>query len=65
MHTNEIQKLQWLNAMLTDEKRRAMLRALLAQYELPVIQIGRQNRSQIRGGRTAPQNFNRVKSAAT
>lgn len=40
MQTQQNEFIQWLEAMLTDKKRRAILRALLEQYELPVIEIG-------------------------
>jgi hypothetical protein len=40
MQSQQIEFMQWLQAMLTDTKRRAVLRALLEQYELPVIEIG-------------------------
>jgi hypothetical protein len=38
MQTQEIQFMLWLKAILTDEKRREMLRMLMQQYELPVIE---------------------------
>jgi hypothetical protein len=31
----------WLQAMLSNKRRRAILHALLEQYELPVIEIGK------------------------
>ena len=67
INTNELQNasMQWLRAMLVDDKRRAMLRALLDQYELPVIEMGSLKSQQIRKGHTAPRNFRRVNSAAT
>jgi len=40
MQTPQNEFMQWLQAMLTDKTRRAILRALLEQYELPVIEIG-------------------------
>jgi hypothetical protein len=40
MQPQQIEYMQWLQAMLTDKNRRAILRALLEQYELPVIEIG-------------------------
>ena len=40
MPTHQIEFMQWLQAMLTDKNRRAILRVLLEQYELPVIEIG-------------------------
>ena len=40
MQTQQKEFMHWLQAMLTDEKLRAALRALLQQYELPVIEIG-------------------------
>jgi len=40
MQTQQTEFMHWLQAMLTDEKLRAALRALLQQYELPVIEIG-------------------------
>ena len=47
MPKNELQTefTLWLQTMLADDKRRAMLRAMVQQYELPVIQIaGRRGR---------------------
>lgn len=41
MQTPQNEFMQWLEAMLTDDTRRAILRALLEQYELPVIELGR------------------------
>jgi len=55
----------WLHTVLADDKRRAMLRALLEQYELPVIDMGCPKSQQIRRRRTGPQNLSHVKSAAT
>ena len=40
MQTPQSEFMQWLEAMLTDDTRRAILRALLERYELPVIEIG-------------------------
>jgi hypothetical protein len=40
MQSQQIEFMQWLQTMLTDKNRRAILRALLEQYELPVIEIG-------------------------
>ena len=40
MQTQQVEFMVWLQAMLANKKRRAALRALLKQYELPVIQIG-------------------------
>jgi hypothetical protein len=40
MQIPQIEFMQWLQAMLTDKNRRAIIRALLEQYELPVIEIG-------------------------
>jgi len=41
MHTDQLQT--WLGGVLADERRRATLRSLLDQYELPVIQVGWKN----------------------
>jgi hypothetical protein len=67
INTNQPQNssLFWLHTMLTDDKRRAMLRALLEQYELPVINMGRLKSQQIRRHRTRQQNLKRVKMAAS
>lgn len=35
---------QWLHDLLRDAKGRALLRTLLKQYELPVIQLSRRER---------------------
>jgi len=40
MQPQQIEFMPWLQAMLTDKNRRAILRALLEQHELPVIEIG-------------------------
>jgi hypothetical protein len=40
IQTHQSEFMLWLQAMLTDKNRRAILRALLEQYELPVIEIG-------------------------
>jgi hypothetical protein len=55
----------WLSAILADEVRRAMLRALIDQYELPVIQMGSRKSQQLRKGRTTPRDLRHVNSAAT
>jgi hypothetical protein len=39
--TSQDEFILWLQAMLNDKKRRAILRALLEQHELPVIEIGK------------------------
>ena len=41
MQTQHDEFMLWLQAMLIDENLRASLRALLQQYELPVIEIGK------------------------
>lgn len=40
MQSQQIEFMQWLQGMLTDKNRRMILRCLLEQYELPVIEIG-------------------------
>ena len=40
MQAHQLQFMLWLQALLTDEKRRAFLRQLMQQYELPVIELG-------------------------
>ena len=40
MQSQQIEFMQWLQAMIADTRRRAILRALLEQFELPVIEIG-------------------------
>lgn len=50
MKTQQAQFMHWLQAILTDEKLRVALRALLQQYELPVIELGRAELQQIRKG---------------
>lgn len=64
-NTNETQytPIHWLRDMLADERRRAILQTLIAQYDLPVIQIGRTKSQQLRKGRTTPRNFPPVNSA--
>ena len=62
MHTNDQNSsLLWLRAMLADEHRRAMLRTLLDQYELPVIDMGGRKSQQIRRRRIAPRNDNIIR----
>lgn len=40
MESQQIEFMLWLQAMLTDKNRRVILRTMLEQYELPVIEIG-------------------------
>lgn len=66
-NTNQSQNpsVQWLAAILTDDRRRAVLRKLIEQYELPVIQMGRGQSQRLRKGRTRPRKSRYVNSATT
>jgi len=64
MQTQQAKFMVWLQAILASEKPRAVLRELMQQYELPIIEIDA-NRRPLRSGRTRPRIANRVKSAAT
>jgi hypothetical protein len=44
MQTPQNELIQWLEAILKDKKCRAVLRAMLDQYELPVIEVGQSKR---------------------
>ena len=57
MAVNKLQYLfmSWLRAILIDEKHRAKLRALLQNYELPVIEFGDDATDQLTSYAVQPQ----------